>query len=67
MGEKEAIIFINGKELSLGQSMTIRGAIENFYGDLSQNGLGDDEIGIKITEGYKDKIQEIREFIFLNL
>lgn len=60
----EPLITIWGKELTIGQSMTIRVAIESFALDLSQNGLGNDEQGKRIVEGYLKNIEEIRSIIF---
>lgn len=60
---QEADIVINGRRLSVGQSMTIRVAIEAFASDLALNGLGDDENGKKICSLYQANIGKIREFI----
>jgi len=59
----EPIITIWGHELSIGQSMTIRVAIESFASDLMENGLGDDDLGKRMTEEYMKRIEEIRELI----
>jgi hypothetical protein len=64
---KEATIIINGKELTHGESMTVRVAIENFCTDLSDNGLGDDEMGVKMTEAYLYNIKKIRNLIFKDI
>jgi hypothetical protein len=56
----EASITINGHQLTSGQSMTIRVALENFAMDLSQDGLGDDALGLAIRDGYLTRIREIR-------
>ena len=58
-GFTEAIITINGQTLTMGQSMTIRVAIENFAMCLT-SGLGEDETGRAICERYKSRIKEIR-------
>ena len=60
----EAYITINGVDLSLAQSTTVRVALTNFAGDLNSNGLGDDENGKAITESYQKRIQEIMRLIF---
>jgi len=56
---QEALI-INGVELSKAQSMTVRCALESFASDLAANGLGEDERGKSICQGYRDRIREIR-------
>lgn len=60
---KEANIEINGRQCSLAMSMTIRVAIESFASDLAYNGLGDDEIGKAMTQGYLGRIEEVRALI----
>ena len=60
---KEPNITINGVKLSLGQSMTVRVAIEAFATSLSADGLGTDLLGQKICSNYIDRINEIREYI----
>ena len=59
----EPVITIWGKELSIAQSITIRVAIESFASDLIENGLGDDEMGKKMTKQYMQRIDEIRNLI----
>lgn len=60
---KEPDVTINGVRLTKGQAMTVRVALESFALDLSE-GLGDDEMGQKICEGYKGQIESIRRIIF---
>jgi hypothetical protein len=60
---KEPQIVINGILLTESQSMTIRVAVESFATDLV-NGLGEDEIGKNICQNYKDRISEIRTFMY---
>lgn len=60
----EPLITIWGKELSIGQSMTIRVAIESFASELMSNGIGDDEMGRKLDKAYLQRIKEIRDLIF---
>jgi hypothetical protein len=60
----EPLITVWGKELTIGQSMTIRVAIESFANDLMENGLGDDEMGKLMTKSYLEDIDEIRDLIF---
>lgn len=52
MNWEEAKITINGQELSLAESMTLRCAVTSFLSDISKNGLGQDETGQAIAEGY---------------
>lgn len=57
---KEPTITVNGVLLSEGQAMTVRVALESFAIDLTENGLGSDEHGRKMTEGYLTCIVGIR-------
>jgi len=59
----EARIIINGVELTLGQSMTLRVALQSFAMDLRENGLGDDETGKAIANGYLARISEMNTLI----
>jgi len=59
----EPIITINGKQLTQGQSMTVRAALNAFTVDLKNEGLGEDEIGLSILKGYLRNIQQINEMI----
>lgn len=59
MEHKEAKIIVNGVELSLGQSMTLRVALTTFIGDMKRDGLGDDEMGNAIANGYIDRGEEV--------
>lgn len=52
MNWNEAKITINGQELSIAESMTVRCAVTSFLSDISKNGLGNDETGKDIAEGY---------------
>jgi len=65
--EKEPTITINGFTLNEAQAMTVRVAIEHFAVDLESDGLGDDDVGKRITDGYLKSIESIREIIFLRL
>lgn len=64
MTDKEPQIIINGYELSNSESMTVRAAIEGFSEDLKENGLGEDEHGIRMARLYLKNIEAIRIFIF---
>lgn len=59
----EARITINGVELTQSQSSTIRVAVASFVFDLEENGLGDDERGRSITQGYLRRLSEITSLI----
>lgn len=59
----EATVIINGHELTEGQSMTLRVAVNSFVEDLKINGLGDDEHGKAMTEAYRDRLVEIQRMI----
>lgn len=56
----EARITINGVELTVGQAMTIRCALNSFGASLVEDGLGGDEHGNAMTEAYLANIREIR-------
>lgn len=55
----EASIVINGVELTDAQSMTVRVALGSFSIDLHENGLGNDDHGRAMREGYLSRINEI--------
>ena len=59
----EARITINGVELTIGQSMTLRVALQSFAMDLKENGLGSDETGKSIAKGYLARISEMNNLI----
>lgn len=44
--------------------MTVRGAIESFAQQLHAEGLGDDETGKAICDGYLARIREIRILLY---
>jgi len=62
--DRESDITINGVPLTNAQAMTVRVAIENFASDLREDGLGKDEVGVAICQGYLARIDEIRRLIF---
>ncbi len=66
MNFREPDIYINGKQLTISQCMTIRCAIESFSNDLKENGLGNDEHGRRMVKNYLYKISEIRDLIFFD-
>lgn len=48
----EAEIIIDGKKLTVGESMTVRVALTSLISEMQREGLGDDETGKAIAEGY---------------
>lgn len=60
----EPTITVNGYQLSLGQAMTVRVALETFALTLSHEGLGSDQTGKGICAGYLARINEIRSMMF---
>jgi len=59
----EPKITINDQQCSEAESMTIRVALESFATELKSIGLGDDENGKALTEGYLRQIESIRSKI----
>lgn len=55
----EPAIEINGKPLSVAESMTLRVAVSSFLMPLQSEGLGDDETGETICAGYKNACRGI--------
>jgi hypothetical protein len=49
---KEPKIHINGETLTVAESMTLRVAVSSFHAELKQDGLGDDETGKQLSDGY---------------
>lgn len=66
MSHREARIVIDGVQLSQGESMTVRVALEHFASELSENGLGDDPHGLKMTSLYLENIRRIRRYLYSN-
>ena len=63
-GWTEADITINGKALSLGQSMALRVAASSFLMTLSEpDALGDDDDGRGIAKGYKARMTEVMSML----
>lgn len=62
----EASVTINGSPLTVGQSMTLRVALETFAFSLKGEGCGDDEHGLAMTAAYMAAIQDIRKLIGLS-
>ena len=57
---EEPYITINGHDLTEGQAVTIRVAIETLASNLADIGLGSDEHGTVVAKNYLAKISEIR-------
>lgn len=58
-GDDDPAIIINGHTLTNAQAMTVRVALGSFLMDLKTHGLGDDEHGRHMTEGYRRALVEI--------
>ncbi len=56
----EPNIIINGVLCSNAQAMTLRVAIGSFIMSLKKDGLGNDDVGIKIKDGYLKAANEIQ-------
>ena len=50
---KEADVKINGLSLAFGEIMSVRVAISQFLIQLQADGLGDDEMGKSLCNGYQ--------------
>ena len=61
---REAVITVNGSCLDVGQSTTVRVALEQFASSLAEKGLGNDEHGREMTAAYIRRIQEIRKLMY---
>lgn len=64
---QEASIIINGKELTVGQSMAVRVALNSFISSLKEEGIGNDQIGINLTKGYINNSGNVLELIHTNI
>jgi hypothetical protein len=60
----EPNITINGQQLSEAEAMTVRVAVASFAMSLTDEGLGDDDHGKKMTAAYLARLQEIQAKIF---
>lgn len=61
---QEADIIMNGETLTPAMCMTIRVSLESFCVDLVAEGLGNDEMGIKLRDGYVECIKQIRNIMY---
>ena len=59
MNTKEALVSINGKTLTSAQVMALRVAVANFMQTLHNDGLGDDQHGVDMTELYQKRLKEL--------
>jgi len=60
----EADITINGIKLTFGQAMSLRVAITDFYSQMEEpDALGGDEHGLKMAQGYHDRLKEVLALI----
>lgn len=59
----EPNIIVNGVTLTLAQSMTVRVALQAFATSLRDDGLGDDETGKQMVQGYLAAIRDINRLI----
>lgn len=62
---KEADVQINGEQLSYAEAMTLRVAVSHFFMSLDE-GLGDDETGKAICEGYQRACRTILNKMILS-
>lgn len=59
----EAIVTINGVQLTVGQSMTLRVAIGSFLAGMQNDGLGDSAAGKAMAEAYVARASEIEQLM----
>lgn len=62
----EPTIVINGVTLTEGQAMAVRVAVCSFRTDMLENGLGDDEPGFAIANGYIANSDAVINLMFLS-
>jgi hypothetical protein len=63
----EPDITINGVRLSVGQAMALRVAATSYHVEMSQpNALGDDEVGVGIAKGYRERLSEVLDLMILH-
>lgn len=61
---REALITIDGVELSPAESMTVRVALSSFASHLCENGLGTDKTGKVLTVGYLKAVASVTKLIY---
>lgn len=59
----EAIVTINGVQLTVGQSMALRVAVGSFLASMQNDGLGDSEAGKVMAEAYIARATEIESLL----
>lgn len=59
----EAKIIVEGVELTEAQSMAVRVALNSFISDLRANGLGDDDVGKRLSAGYVENSEAVLSLI----
>lgn len=59
---KEAVVIINGKQLTTGQAMTLRVAVGSFIFSLQGDGLGDEHVK-NMTAAYLLRAREIEALL----
>lgn len=60
---EEAIVTINGVQLTVGQSMALRVAIGSFAESMLDKGLGDDTHGKAMAQAYIARASEIEQLM----
>lgn len=65
MTTKEPVIMVNGVTLNGPESRTVRVAIESLASDLQENGLGNDDHGMKMKTYYLRDVANLRNLIFI--
>lgn len=63
----EAEIIIGKKKLNKAQSMTLRVALTGFVSEMRHVGLGDDNTGKSIAEGYMLNGEEVIGMLFKSI
>lgn len=58
VGKKMPRVTVSGRVLTGAEVMTMHAALCAFFSDL-EDGLGDDEVGRAITQGYKQCLRNI--------
>ena len=64
MSFQEPTVVINDVELTSGEAMAVRVALEAFSTSLMEDGLGDDDHGKAMVKGYMKNIESIRKSMY---
>ena len=59
----EAIIIVEGVELTEAQSQAVRVALNSFVADLRANGIGEDEMGKRLAAGYVENTEAVLSLV----